>query len=91
MMRGGKQEKVPGKIEGISLSEITVTLRDPLLVESALFELEAQPEATSGIEDFRATVKLDKDRSVKNTHTLIFMQATPRTKMSIERYIRSKG
>jgi hypothetical protein len=90
-LRGGKVDRYPGKIDSVSLSELTITLRDPFLADGSLFEVEAKPEAASGIEPFRATVKLDKERSLRNTHTLIFIQATPRTKMSIERYVRSFG
>jgi hypothetical protein len=57
---------------------------------TALFELEAKPDERSGVEPFKATVKLDPSRSLKRTHTAVFVQASPRTKMNIERYLRSK-
>ena len=88
--RASKTGKVEGRIDAITLSEITFTLKDPFLMGTALFEMEAVPDERSGLEPFKATVKLDPSRSLKHTHTALFVQATPRTKMSIERYLRSK-
>jgi pSer/pThr/pTyr-binding forkhead associated (FHA) protein len=87
----GAENKITGRIDAITLSDITVTLKDPLLSEGSLFEIEVAPEPNSGVEPFKATVKSDAARSLKNTHVLVFVQATPRTKMAIERFIRSKG
>ncbi|MGZ3684888.1 MAG: FHA domain-containing protein [Bdellovibrionota bacterium] len=89
--RGGKKERVDGKIDSVSLAEIGVTLKESLPLEKGVFEIEVTPEPLSKIESFRATVKVDPARTMKNSHTLLFLQATPGTKMAIERYIRSKG
>lgn len=90
-VRGSKASRVEGKIEAVTLSQLTFTVKEPLLVGTALFEVEVVPEAASGVETFRATVKLEPSRSIKNTHTAVFVQATPRAKMTIERYLRSKS
>lgn len=83
-------DRLEGKLEAVSLSSITIFLRAPLLVDTSLFDVEVEPAKASGIEPFRATVKLDKSRSLRNRHTLLLIQATPRTKMAIERYLREQ-
>jgi pSer/pThr/pTyr-binding forkhead associated (FHA) protein len=90
--RASKTGKVEGRLDSVTLSEITFTLKESFLVGTALFELEAKPDERSGVEPFKVTMKLDPSRSQKHTHsyTAVFVQATPRTKMTIERYLRSK-
>jgi pSer/pThr/pTyr-binding forkhead associated (FHA) protein len=87
----GEKKGIPGTISAISLAEITIATRDPLPVSGNLFEIDAEPDPATGIEPFKATVKLDTSRSLRNSQVLLFIQATPRTKMGIERFIRAQG
>ena len=84
-----RSERLAGQLESISHAEVTIVLTEPLVVQSALFELEVNPDSNTGMEPFKATVKADAARSAKNKHVLVFVQTSPKTKMSIERYLRS--
>jgi pSer/pThr/pTyr-binding forkhead associated (FHA) protein len=85
-----QEAKLTGSCENIGLSEITVSLKGAFQPNN-LFEIEVLPVPSSGIGNFRATVKLDRTRENGNSHTFLFIQAAPGTKMEIERYLRSKG
>ncbi len=83
------ERKVKGNCEAISLSEITVRIPGAPEFKSAFSEIEVKP--ASGMEPFKAQVKVDPSRSSGTLYTLVITQASPSAKMAIERYLRSKG
>lgn len=85
-----REQKITGSCESIGLSEITVAIKGALK-PAKLFEIDVLPVPSSKIGEFRATVKLDPARENGSSHTFLFIQAAPGTKMEIERYLRSKG
>ena len=85
-----RERKITGSCQKVGLSEITVAIKGEFKPLN-LFEIEVLPVPSSGIGNFRATVKLDRSSESGGSHTLLFIQAAPGTKMEIERYLRSKG
>jgi len=83
--------KLTGRCDSVSLSELTVKLPSALPEGLAMLEVEVLPEPETGIDPFRAVVKVDPTRSSAGAYTLLFVQAKPSTKIAIERYLRGQG
>lgn len=83
--------KISGKCEAISLSEITVRIPNAPEFKSAFSEIEVKPASASGMEPFKAQIKIDPSRSSGTLFTLVITQASPSVKMAIERYLRAIG
>lgn len=86
-----RKNKVACVCVDIGLADITVTANKPLVPETERFEIEVFPLASTGIEKFRAVVKLSPTAEKKETLCLLLLETTPRTRAQIEKYLRTKS
>lgn len=86
-----RRKKVSCECAAISLADISLVTNEPMQPELPLFEIEVQPESGAGIEKFRARVRIDSSKFRRGGLGLILVDTPPRTKMQIEKYIKTKS